>query len=235
MSIDAGVLIEREIARKAKTAAAILAPAQTMKMPILLADHTEQKAASISTILTAILEKRTASRRALKDLLVLFEWPKEDLIGTDNLLRDQSLTSAMRNSLSTQRQAWQLCEQNGIRHSSCTPVRGHPDLFNDPWSSLSESICWWHTIAGTLKDAVAQDGGDEIVMILNDWSASNRGVEYSLKYIGARKMAVISMFSGVKLPISPIQKEHIMATCSVDDLSVSELAKVGQAKYTFQL
>ncbi len=235
MSIDAAVLIEREIVRKAKHAAAILAPAQTLKVPLLLADHIEPQAPSVTSILTAILEKRTSSRRALKDLLVLFEWPKDDLVGNDNLLQDQSLVPAMRSSLAVQRQAWQLCQHSGIRSFSCMPVRAHADLFSDPWQSLSESIRWWHSLAGKLKDAVAQDSGDEIVMVLTDWSAATKGVEYSLKYIGAPKQRVISMFSGKKVPVSQVKRQQILASAAGDNLPGSEYAKAGLAEYTYQL
>lgn len=235
MAIDALVQIEKDRDRKAKIAAAIAAPAQSLKMPVLLADHSEERAPSISNILEAILAKRAASRRVLQDLLVLFEWPQDDLVATDTVLKDQSLTPSMRDSLAMQRKAWQLCDRNKVRHFSCMPVRPHADLFTDPWNCISDSIRWWHCLAGKLKDTIIQDSGDEIVMVLTDWSASDRGVKYSLKYVGAPKQAAISMFSGYKIPVSKVQRDQIMATCPGRYLLPNELAKVGQAQYTFQL
>lgn len=235
MSIVPSVQIERFINAKARIAAAISAPSQCLKIPVLLADHVEVGAASVAHILTAILEKRALSRRALKDLLVIFEWPKDDLVGTDSVLNDQSLTPRMRASLSTQRQAWQLCQQHTVRHFSCMPTRPHADLFTDPWQSLSESIRWWHCLAGKLKDAVIQDSEDEIVMVLTDWSASSKGAEYSLKYVGAPNQRIISVFSGNKLPVSQVQRQKIIATSYVGKVPVAELEKAGQAQYTFQL
>lgn len=137
------------------------------------------------------------TKRVRKSLTVIFEYSEASF----HEVSHRELPGC---HVSVYKQLWQCAVKNGI-DTVC--VSGTPVVPTDPdpWSKKTAvSVAHWHRLAAVIRDLHAKDPQRLLLGIFAPWTASKRGVPYSLPYVDAAGVASMSYFIGRETPVSQL-------------------------------
>ncbi len=110
-----------------------------------------------------------------------------------------------RREVSAKQEIWSWCVANHVEVESCTSVCAPLIVKADPWQiKPTPAISYWHSIAVHLRDARKRNVNGTHLLIADPWTASKRGVLYSLPYVNAENTHGLATFLGRAVPRSSI-------------------------------
>lgn len=119
------------------------------------------------------------------------------------LTHDALLSANDASALTAQRVAVGWAAANDVEVVSCANKPAPADVLTDPWArdpSASRSIRYWHALAHNVVDLLREERVARHVAIFDEWTASGRGVGYSLDHVTDIAFPKVSLHMGCDLP-----------------------------------
>lgn len=90
---------------------------------------------------------------------------------------------------------------NNIDVVSCAQRPVPADVLHDPWeNNPSASILYWHWLAREVIQHLKQEPDVTHIGIFDDWTASGRGVSYSLDHVTSQEVSRVTLHMGADVP-----------------------------------